>query len=67
MVGAPSAVSASAVTNASLTTLSHRQFANILTVVPALRDLPMRVKNEGLLVSKEIFVGDTGVPGLGTS
>jgi hypothetical protein len=66
MVGTPSAVSASALTACSLTTLSHRQFNAMLTQHPELRDLPTRLKNEGLLVSKEIFVGDTGVPGLGS-
>ncbi len=65
MVGAPSAVSASAATACSLVTLSHRQFAALLGEVPTLRDLPTRLRNEGLLVSKEIFVGDAGVPGLG--
>jgi CRP-like cAMP-binding protein len=67
MVGTPSAISASALTRCSLTTLSHRQFSAMLAEHPELQNLPARLRSESLLVSKEIFVGDTGVPGLGTS
>ncbi len=64
LTGAPSAVSASAVTACSLVVLSHRQFSALLAAQPALADLPRRLKTEGLLVAREAFAGDAGVPGL---
>ena len=32
---------------------------------PALRLLPQRLDQEGMLVEKDVFVGDLGIPGLG--
>ncbi|MHB8417869.1 MAG: cyclic nucleotide-binding domain-containing protein [Myxococcales bacterium] len=64
LTGAPSAVSARAATACSIVVLSHRQFSAILAEQPALANLPRRLKSLGLLVSREVFVGDAGVPGL---
>lgn len=66
MTGTPSAISVSALTRCSLATLAHRQFNALVAKYPELKDLPARLRNEGLLVSKEVFAGDAGVPGLGT-
>ena len=67
MVGAPTTSSATAVSACSLAVLSHRQFAALLQSEPSLRSLPTRLREEGLLIARDVFVGDTGVPGLGGS
>ncbi|HUB09683.1 MAG TPA: cyclic nucleotide-binding domain-containing protein [Myxococcales bacterium] len=64
LTGTPCAVSANAVAACSVVVLSHRQFSAILAEQPALANLPRRLKAEGLLVSREVFTGDAGVPGL---
>ncbi len=64
LVGNPSAVSASAAQASSLAVLGQRSFAHLLREHPQLEGLPAPLRADGLLVSREIFVGDTGVPGL---
>jgi hypothetical protein len=67
LTGTPCAVEASAVTACSVVLLSHRNFSAILEAQPALATLPRRLKTEGLLVAKDVFAGDAGVPGLAAS
>jgi CRP-like cAMP-binding protein len=65
LVGTPSAVSVQALTACSLASLSHREFSAMLAEHRELRNLPARLRDEGLAVSKEVFLGDTGVAGMG--
>ncbi len=64
LVGTPTSVAAVAATPCSLALLSHRAFAELLRDQPELKQLPERLRAEGLLVARDVFVGDTGVPGL---
>jgi cAMP-dependent protein kinase regulator len=49
---------------ATLTFLPQRAFNDFVKDYPSLRELPRRLAAENLLVDKDVFVGDTGVPGL---
>lgn len=65
LIGTPTKVSATASTAASLVVLSHPRFDDLLRSEPSLKPLPARLREEGLLVTRDVFIGDTGVPGLG--
>ena len=62
LIGRPCPVSAVTPDGCSLAVLAHPQIAALLRKQPALATLPERVREEGLLVARGVFVGDTGVP-----
>ena len=62
--GTPCRCSILALEAATLTFLPQRAFNDFVKDYPSLRELPRRLAAENLLVDKDVFVGDTGVPGL---
>ncbi|MGI5864329.1 MAG: cyclic nucleotide-binding domain-containing protein [Myxococcales bacterium] len=63
--GSPCRCSVAASEATSLTCLTQKAFNDFVKDYPALRLLPQRLAQEGMLVEKDIFVGDLGIPGLG--
>ncbi|MGC4117024.1 MAG: cyclic nucleotide-binding domain-containing protein [Myxococcales bacterium] len=62
--GTPTNCSIRATEQAMLTYLPQKAFNDFIKDYPALRELPRRLSAEGMLVDKDVFVGDAGVPGL---
>ena len=62
--GTPCRCSIVAVEETTLTFLPQRSFNDFVKDFPSLRELPRRLASEGMLVDKDVFVGDSGIPGL---
>ncbi|HEY3448172.1 MAG TPA: cyclic nucleotide-binding domain-containing protein [Myxococcales bacterium] len=62
--GMPTNCSIRAVEPSMLTYLPQKSFNEFIKDYPTLRELPRRLNAEGMLVDKDVFVGDAGVPGL---
>ncbi|MBI5549710.1 MAG: cyclic nucleotide-binding domain-containing protein [Deltaproteobacteria bacterium] len=62
--GNPCRCSVTALEDSTLTFLPQRAFNDFVKDYPALRELPRRLAAEGMLVDKDVFVGDAGIPGL---
>ena len=62
--GTPARCTIAATRESTITFLPQRAFNEFVKDYPALRLLPQRLLQEGMLVEKDIFVGSTGVPGL---
>ncbi len=63
--GSPCRCSIAATEATSLSCLTQKAFNDFVKDYPALRLLPQRLDQEGMLVEKDVFVGDLGIPGLG--
>ena len=62
--GNPCRCSISATEPSMLTCLTQKSFNDFVKDYPSLRQLPQRLEQEKLLVEKDLFVGDLGIPGL---
>jgi CRP-like cAMP-binding protein len=62
--GTPCRCNIAAVEETTLTYLPQRSFNDFVRDFPSLRELPRRLATEGMLVDKDVFVGDSGIPGL---
>lgn len=62
--GMPTNCSIRATEPTMLTYLPQKSFNDFIKEYPTLRELPRRLSAEGMLVDKDVFVGDAGVPGL---
>ena len=62
--GTPTNCSIRAIEPSMLTYLPQKSFNDFVKEYPVLRELPRRLNAEGMLVDRDVFVGDAGVPGL---
>jgi cAMP-dependent protein kinase regulator len=62
--GTPTNCSIRAIEPSMLPYLPQKSFNDFVKEYPVLRELPRRLSAEGMLVDKDVFVGDAGVPGL---
>ena len=62
--GTPCMCSIAALEKTTITFLPQKAFNDFIKDYPILRQLPLRLAQEGMLVDRGIFVGDVGIPGL---
>jgi CRP-like cAMP-binding protein len=62
--GNPCRCNITTTTSTILNCLTQKPFNDFVKDYPVLRQLPQRLAHEGMLVEKDVFVGDMGIPGL---